>query len=438
MIFHFFTVLFYQMPVFLHLMTVWEGISFSFPKGKQRREVKQMPYYAWKARNGEGRVRKGILAAGCLREAGKELEARFPHILQLRPVSPFQRLFLGRQKLTDLDRETFFRKLGLLLQGGLPILRALRALEGHGSPGLRAFCRELERGLQRGMSLSQVLARQKKQAGLLAASLAEAGENSGQLPFVFQQLALFYQKKRENQKTVLQACLYPALVLCLALAMGACFCWWLVPLFGELYASLGLQPGRGFLVLLACQDFFQSHLLLFLLGVLALGSLPVFLWKERERWLPSCPLVSRLLRSFWEIRFLRLLALLLRGGLPLDQALPQASGILPAGIFRLQAARLERAVIAGSSLSAIARETPFLFSPLAVEFMALGEESGQLPALLTEAAHILDQDFQSWLKNARTLLEPALLVLLAGGCASLMALLLSPLCDLLQGLPLLT
>ena len=70
--------------------------------------------------------------------------------------------------------------------------------------------------------------------------------------------------------------------------------------------------------------------------------------------------------------------------------------------------------------------------------MALGEESGQLPALLTEAAHILDQDFQSWLKNARTLLEPALLVLLAGGCASLMALLLSPLCDLLQGLHLLT
>ena len=70
--------------------------------------------------------------------------------------------------------------------------------------------------------------------------------------------------------------------------------------------------------------------------------------------------------------------------------------------------------------------------------MALGEESGQLPALLTEAAHILDQDFQSWLKNAKTLLEPTLLVLLAGGCASLMALLLSPLCDLLQGLPLLT
>lgn len=397
-----------------------------------------MPYYSWKARDGEGKILQGVLGAENLREAGKELEARFSHILQLRPVSPFRQLFLGRQQLTDLERETFFRKLGLLLQGGLPILRALRALEGHGSPGIRAFSRELERGLQRGMSLSQVLARQKKQAGILAAPLAEAGENSGQLPFVFQQLALFYQKKRENQKTVLQACLYPALVLCLALLIGICFCWWLLPLFGDLYASLGLQPGRGFLVLLACQDSFQDHPFWLFMGILALGSLPVFLWKKRDRWLSSCPLVSRLLRSFWEIRFLRLLALLLRGGLPLDQALPQTAGILPAGIFRIQAARLERAVLAGSSLSAIARETPFLFSPLAVEFMALGEESGQLPALLTEAAHILDQDFQSWLKNAKTLLEPTLLVLLAGGCASLMALLLSPLCDLLQGLPLLT
>ncbi len=397
-----------------------------------------MPYYCWKARNREGRVLQGIMAAESLQDAGLELAGQFPHILQVRPVSPLRKLFLGGKGLSNLERETFFRKLGLLLQGGLPILRALRALEGHGSLAAAAFCRALERDLQRGMSLSQVLARQKRQAGDLAAPLAEAGENSGQLPFVFQQLALFYQKKRENQKMILQACLYPALVLCLALVITVCFCWWLLPLFGDLYASLGLQPGKGFQGLLAVQRFFQSQPLFLLLGGLVLGGLSLSLWKRRDRWLLSCPLVSRQVRSFWEIRFLRLLALLLRGGLPLDQALPQAAGILPAGTFRIQAARLERAVLAGSSLADAARQAPMLYSPLTVEFIALGEESGQLPALLTEAAHILDQDFQSRLKNGKTLLEPALLVLLAGGCASLMALLLSPLCDLLQGLPLLS
>ena len=74
-----------------------------------------MPYYSSKARDGEGKILQGILGAENLREAGKELEARFPHILQLRPLSPFRQLFLGRQQLTDLERETFFRKLGLLL-----------------------------------------------------------------------------------------------------------------------------------------------------------------------------------------------------------------------------------------------------------------------------------------------------------------------------------
>ena len=230
-----------------------------------------MPYYSWKARNREGRVLQGIMAAESLQDAGLELAGQFPHILQVRPVSPLRKLFLGGKGLSNLERETFFRKLGLLLQGGLPILRALRALEGHGSLGAAAFCRALERDLQRGMSLSQVLARQKRQAGDLAAPLAEAGENSGQLPFIFQQLALFYQKKRENQKTILQACLYPALVLCLALVITVCFCWWLLPLFGDLYASLGLQPGRGFQGLLAVQRFFQSQPLFLLLGGLALG-----------------------------------------------------------------------------------------------------------------------------------------------------------------------
>ncbi len=126
------------------------------------------------------------------------------------------------RSLTDLERETFFRRLGLLLQGGLPILRALGALEGHSGPAVKKLCRSLARSLGRGFSLSQALRQQERQAGNLAAPLAAAGEASGQLPLVFRHLANFYQKKRENQKTVLQACLYPALVLTLEIGRASC------------------------------------------------------------------------------------------------------------------------------------------------------------------------------------------------------------------------
>ncbi|WP_337470659.1 type II secretion system F family protein, partial [Acidaminococcus fermentans] len=83
------------------------------------------------------------------------------------------------RSLTDLERETFFRRLGLLLQGGLPILRALGALEGHSGPAVKKLCRSLARSLGRGFSLSQALRQQERQAGNLAAPLAAAGEASG-------------------------------------------------------------------------------------------------------------------------------------------------------------------------------------------------------------------------------------------------------------------
>lgn len=223
------------------------------------------------------------------------------------------------RSLTDLERETFFRRLGLLLQGGLPILRALGALEGHSGPAVKKLCRSLARSLGRGFSLSQALRQQERQAGNLAAPLAAAGEASGQLPLVFRHLANFYQKKRENQKTVLQACLYPALVLTLALVLGGVFCWLALPLLGDLYGTLGLVPPAGFRLLLALVIQIRDRPWL-LGGALALGILGFRqLWKSREKWLARLPLVKPLVRTFWEIRFLGLLSPLfaLLQGLPL-------------------------------------------------------------------------------------------------------------------------
>ena len=388
-----------------------------------------MEQFHWKARTREGQLCQGTLSAATLAR-------QYPYILQLRRDNFLEKQFQGRRSLRDLDRETFFRRLGLLLQGGLPILRALRALEGHSSPAVKELCRELDHALGRGFSLSQALRQQEKQVGKLAGPLAAAGENSGQLPLIFQQLAVFYQKKRENQKAVLQACLYPALVLGLSLVLTGVFCWLVVPLLGDLYQSLRLEPAAGFRLLLTVVRSFQAHPLVFLGLLILQGAGLLLVWRKKSRWLPRLPLIRNWVRTFWEIRFLGLLALLLRGGLPLDRALPQAAQILPEGPCRTCARAMEQAVVAGSSLAGAARQQPLLLSPLAVEFAALGEESGHLPALLTEAAHLLDQDFQNRLKQAKTLLEPVLLLVLAGGCTAMLVLLLSPLFALLQGLPL--
>lgn len=336
--------------------------------------------------------------------------------------------------LSTLQRETLFRRLGLLLQGGLPLLSALEALGRQGSGETGRVCSLLAAQLRRGSSLSQALHRQRTQVGDLAWVLAEGGELSGQLPAVFQQLAVFYQKKRENQKALLQASLYPALVLGITGLLGLYFLWSILPLFGDLYASLHLPMSPGLRFFLSLSRLLHGRPWLLPVGLLAAAFLLRLAWQRRSRWLLRCPGLTSLNRKFWEIRYLGLLSLLLRGGLALDDALPRASRLLPAGPLRLTASRLSRQVVAGRPFSHCAREGDRLFSPLTVEFLALGEESGNLSGLLMEAACILEQDFQSRLKQLKTLLEPALLLTLALGCGGMLLFLLTPLFELMNGI----
>lgn len=335
--------------------------------------------------------------------------------------------------LSTLQRETLFRRLGLLLQGGLPLLPALEALGRQCGGETGRVCAALATALRRGSSLSQALHRQRAQVGDLACVLAEGGELSGQLAPVFQQLAVFYQKKRENQRALVQAALYPGLVLGITGLLGLYFLWSILPLFGDLYGSLHVPMSPGLRLFLALSRLLHQWPWLLPAGLVALFGLARALWQRRTRLLLRCPGFTGLNRKFWEIRYLRLLSLLLRGGLALDDALPRASQLLPAGPLRLTASRLCRQVVAGRPFSHCAREGTRLFSPLTVEFLALGEESGNLSGLLTEAAHILDQDFQSRLKQLRTLLEPALLLTLALGCGGMLLFLLTPLFELMNG-----
>ncbi|WP_071142571.1 type II secretion system F family protein [Acidaminococcus timonensis] len=319
--------------------------------------------------------------------------------------------------LSTLQRETLFRRLGLLLQGGLPLLSALEALGRQGSGETGRVCSLLAAQLRRGSSLSQALHRQRTQVGDLAWVLAEGGELSGQLPAVFQQLAVFYQKKRENQKALLQASLYPALVLGITGLLGLYFLWSILPLFGDLYASLHLPMSPGLRFFLSLSRLLHGRPWLLPVGLLAAAFLLRLAWQRRSRWLLRCPGLTSLNRKFWEIRYLGLLSLLLRGGLALETA-----------------SRLSRQVVAGRPFSHCAREGDRLFSPLTVEFLALGEESGNLSGLLMEAACILEQDFQSRLKQLKTLLEPALLLTLALGCGGMLLFLLTPLFELMNGI----
>lgn len=148
--------------------------------------------------------------------------------------------------------------------------------------------------------------------------------------------------------------------------------------------------------------------------------------------IPPC---QRAYGRFWEVRFVGLLALLLESDLSLHEALEEARNLLPKGPLRLEGQKLLRAVTSGDSFSEAALTAPLLISPLTRELLSMGEESGRLPQMLSEASSLLMEELTLTLKTVKRLMEPILLVFMAGVSVLILYGVMSPLMGLMNGLP---
>lgn len=393
-----------------------------------------MEEYRWKACTRQGQVFTGTLMAENGGEAGSILRQKYAYILQLKKLGPLQKSIRFSQALTVEEKADFFRQLGLLLEGDIPILRALHMLGMGQKPVLCKLSRDLERELSQGFALSQALARHSRDVDPMAAALVAAGEKSGRTVFILQRLAGFYQQQRSLAKSLKQACLYPAIVLVLALGLGIYFTGSILPVLMDMFQSMHVRPSLALQVLLDLRTAVAARPVVALGLLLSAAAALLALARHKAFVLQTLPLVRQQYREFWEIRYSQLLALLLGGGMLLDQALPAAGSILPTAELRQAARNVEQAVLTGSSLAGAAQENPQLFSSFIREFIAIGEESGRLARMLEEGAAIKEKAFQERLERVKKLLEPALLLVLAGASAAMMYLMLSPMQELMNGM----
>ncbi len=397
-----------------------------------------MQGYRYKVQQPNGEQLKGVLWAETKQAAGIQLASQYGLVLTLRELKFWQKPIGMQGALTFTERELFFRQLGVLLAGGLPVLKALHVMGLGAGAKLTALCRNLEEALQQGHSLSQSFARHKKQVGELAESLAEAGEKSGKVPELMNRLAGYYKMRQKNRRLLLQAAMYPLLVLTLSCGIGIVFLWKVLPVFLDVYQTLQIQPDPFLQGLLNLSHLAEEAPALLLGGIAAvMGVLSIFLRYWRKV-VTRIPFVKQLLRRFWEIQLLQLLVLLLQGGVTLPDALQGAGKILPEPALRRYTTTMEKQLLAGLPLLQAAVSCGELFSPLTREFMSLGEESGQLPLMLQEAAGMAEEKFQQQMKLVRTLMEPGLLLILALTSGGILYLVLSPLLSMMNELPMLS
>ena len=381
-----------------------------------------MPAYRFEALDAAGKTSSGIVDADNARAARAQLRAQALVPLSVQPVagaavageSPrFTRKVFNRTGLA-----VWTRQMAGLVGAGLPLERALTALADEADdPRQRDLIAHLRSEVNAGSPFARALAGSPREFDEVYRAVVAAGEQSGALGPVLEKLADDLEDRQALQAKLLGAMLYPAIVSLIAIVIVIFLVTYVVPQVATVFTSSKRALPVLTLAMLAISAFVRHWGWLMALAIAGgISTLvlarrnPAFRERSDAAWL-RLPLIGRLARGYNAARFAGTLAMLASAGVPILKALQAAAETLANRAMRADAMDALTQVREGAPLaSALAGKKRF--PGLLAMFARLGEQTGQLPQMLSRAAVQLSAEVQRRAMALATILEPLLIVVM--------------------------
>jgi general secretion pathway protein F len=387
-----------------------------------------MTAYSYEAIDAQGKTRRGVLDADSAKSARSLLrrQAMVPLAVQALGVGVSGQSTGGniqggskrhRQRVFNATALTIWtRQLAGLVSSGLPLERALTSLsdEAEKAPE-RELVATLRSEVNGGAPFAKALSQHPHEFSDIYVAVIGAGEQSGNLGLVLERLADDLEEQQELKAKLMGAALYPAIVSLVAIVIVLFLVTYVVPQVAHVFASSKRALPLLTVIMIGISNFVRSYgwlmLIAIILGVIGARmalSNAQFHEKCDAAWL-DLPLLGRLSRSYNAARFASTLAMLAAAGVPILKALQAASETLSNRALRTDATDALVLVREGAPLAtALAQKKRF--PPLLAMFARLGEQTGQLPLMLSRAAKQLSTEVQRRAMQVATLLEPLLIV----------------------------
>ena len=321
-------------------------------------------------------------------------------------------------KIQDDDLLIFNQQFVTLSKSGLPLQKSLEMLARQSrSEGLRAAVDEVKERVRGGALLSEAFESMGKFPKMYCATL-RAGERSGTLDKVLSQYVTYQKTARSFRKKFLSALIYPAFLMVFLAGLIVLIDTFIIPRFSELYNELDvpMPPLTMFVISLGLAIkrmgvFVLIGIVFLILGVRALGkSQAALIYWDKIKF--RLPVAGNLLLKFSVAEFVRTLATLLQGGLPVVAALQSSAGSVSSPLLAraLEQARIE--VMGGRPLSESLRMTGF-FPPMALDMIEVGETTGALPSMLESVAEFFEEDVNIDLSTLVAMVDPIMIASIA-------------------------
>lgn len=403
-----------------------------------------MPVFKYKALDRDGRAVSGVIDADSAKDARARLREQQVFATDVRESEK------GISLSTQVNLKALFKRVGVrdvavvtrqlatLVKAGLPLVRALQAIEDQlGDSPLRPHIIEIREDVNRGVSLADAMEKHSRIFTPLYANMVRAGESAGALDSILERLAIFNEKTLALQNKVRSAMVYPIFMSVVAVAAVGILLTFVVPSVTKIFVETKQRLPGPTVALLAASGFMKAYWWALALAVAAAvvafrrivrrPSARLFVDRAKLR----IPVFGSLARKMAVSRFSRTLSILTASGVPILKAMGIVRTIVGNEVLARSIDEASEAVGAGKSIAEpLARSG--VFPPIVTHMISVGETSGRLEEMLQNVADAYDSEVENAVVALVSLLEPVMIIGMGGVVGFIVIAILLPIFEMNQ------
>lgn len=384
-----------------------------------------MPSFEYSGRSSVGQPAKGRMDASSADVVANQLLDRGITPITIREVTAsdsFQRklnALMGAEKITPVELIMFCRQMYTITRSGVPLVRGIRSLAASiRHEHFQSVLNDVADRLESGVSLSNAMAHHPKVFNHLFVSMINVGESTGSLDEVFKQLAFYLERDEATRKSIRSATRYPMFVVIALIIAVAIVNVKVIPRFAEMFSHFNAELPFVTKILIGMSYLFVNYwwaiiitTIFSVVGTIYFLRTPQggILWGRKKL---TLPVVGDIIDRASMARYSRSFSLMLAAGVPLNQSLTLCARAIDNPYLAHKIDQIRRGVERGESLFRTHVQSNML-SPLVLQMISVGEESGRVEELLAEVAEFYEREVDYDLKKVSDRIEPILIVIMA-------------------------
>ena len=389
------------------------------------KKAEMMPTFAYDGVDRKGAKIKGELPAKNMALAKVMLRKQGVTIKNIREKRKNILAGLSKKKVTTLDITIFTRQLATMMKAGVPLVQSFEIVaEGLDNPSMREVVLGIKGEVEGGNTFAGALKKYPQYFDRLFCSLVESGEQSGALETMLDRVAIYKEKSELLKQKIKKAMKYPIAVVAVAVIVTMILMVKVVPVFQDLFSSFGADLPAFTKMVVNMSEWMQKWWFLLILGIAA----AIFSFLEAKKRSKKfrdfldkaalkAPIFGDLVYKAIIARYSRTLATTFAAGVPLIEALESTAGATNNVVYETAVMKIRDDVATGQQLQFAMRVTD-KFPSMAIQMVAIGEESGALDAMLDKVATHYENEVDNAVDGLTSMMEPlimAVLGVLVGG-----------------------